>query len=187
MAALSLVVVDDDTAKRCLLLRRFDDGETAYQQALALAYHPASTATAHAGIFRQLGMVAQGQRRLQRAACYCRRALHLMLEHGDRHGAATTYHEFGSLMRRAGRYGESLDYYLNVQPILAAAGDGGHSVCIALRNLARLWHGWGDDVVVAGTAEVMGQPPDAVRAFFEQVPADDSTDPGPPGAPPTID
>jgi len=116
-------------------------------------------------------------------------ALEMFIEYDDRHNAGKTYLQLGELMHRAdtGRYAESLDYYLNALPIFAEAGDGGHSAGIAVRNLAHLWHAWGDDAVVARTAEVMGQPPDAVRALFEQIPPEDPTAPDATATPPTID
>ncbi len=122
--------------------------------------------------YQDLGNMAQDQGRLDDAAGYFRQVPEIWLAYRDRHGVATIYHQLGIVMARGRRHAESLDYYLNALPILAEAGDGGHSVGITLHNLARLWRAWGDDAVVARTAEVMGQPPDDVRAFFERVPAE---------------
>ena len=121
---------------------------------------------------QELGNMALDQGRLDDAEGYFRQALEILLACRDRHCAAMIYHQLGIVMARGRRHAESLDYYLNALPILAEAGDGGHSASIVLHNLAHLWRAWGDDVVVARTAEVMGQPLGDVRALFEQVPPD---------------
>ena len=155
---------------------RFDEAAGYYRQALDIFVEYSDQENA-ARVHHQLGNVAATQNRLDEAEDNYRQSLALKLAHGNRHGAATTYHALGNLMRQTGQYAESLDYYFSALPILAEAGDGGHLASIALTNLARLWRAWGDDVVVARTAEVMGQPPAEIRALFEQVAPDYPTAP----------
>jgi len=155
---------------------RFAEAVGYYRQALDIKLQYGDRHGA-ASTYHQLGSVAEEQRRFDEAAGYYRQSLDIKLEYGDRHGAASTYGQLGNLMGRKGRHAESLDYYLSALPILAEAGDGGHLAGITLDNLALLWRAWGDDVVVARTAEVMGETPDAVRTFFEQAAPDDSTAP----------
>ncbi len=130
-----------------------------------------------ASAHHDLGRLADVQDQFGEAASSYRQSLDLNLRYGDRHGAAITYGQLGNLMFRTGRHAEALDYYLNALPILGEAADGGHLVMATLRNLARLWRAWGDDVVITRTAEVTGQTPAEIRAFFEQVPPLDHTTP----------
>ena len=128
-------------------------------------------------IYGRLGTVAGAQGQFDEAISYLRQSLEITLAYGDRHGAALTYGELGNLTRRTGRHAESLEHYLSALPILAEAGDGGHLTSITLRNLARLWRAWADDIVIARTGESTGQSPAEIRAFFEQVPPADPTAP----------
>jgi tetratricopeptide (TPR) repeat protein len=51
--------------------------------------------------------VAQDQRRFAEAEASCRQALDIFLESGDRHSAASTYHELGRVAQEQRRFAEA--------------------------------------------------------------------------------
>ena len=88
-----MVGVVDNIAKRQLLLKRYTEAEESYRRALGLAegltaqaMDARTKALGIAGIYHQLGYVAQEQRQWKQAEEHYQKALQLLIEFQDQHG-----------------------------------------------------------------------------------------------------
>ena len=82
-------------------------------------------------------MVAQEQRRFEQAEDYYRQALDLKLEFGDRHGAASTYHQLGVVAQEQRRFEQAEDYYRQALDLFLEFGDR-HSAALTYHQLGRV-------------------------------------------------
>ncbi|UGT59854.1 tetratricopeptide repeat protein [Nocardia asteroides] len=83
------------------------------------------------------GIVAQQQRRFDHAENYYRQALDLLLESGDRHSAASTYHQLGMAAQEQRRFDHAENYYRQALDLLLEFGDR-HSAAGTYHELGRV-------------------------------------------------
>jgi len=108
--------VVDDIASRQLLLKRLADAEAGYRKALELLEHnravPADTkGKGAAGIWHQLGAVAQEQRHWAQAEEYYQKALAINTEFNHRKAQANTYHQLGRVAEEQRHWAQAEEYY----------------------------------------------------------------------------
>jgi tetratricopeptide (TPR) repeat protein len=110
------VGVIDNIAKRQLLLKRYTEAETSYQKALALhlrirSFDEETSKKLSAGIYHNLGAVAQEQRQWVQAEQYYQQALQIYIESQDRHAQASTYHSLGIVAQEQRHWSQAEQYY----------------------------------------------------------------------------
>jgi tetratricopeptide (TPR) repeat protein len=110
------VGVIDDIAKRQLALKEYIAAEISYQKALALhlqitIFDEATSKKLSAGIYHQLGMVAQEQRQWKEAEQYYQQALQIYIEYNDRYAQASTYHQLGRVAQEQRQWEQAEQYY----------------------------------------------------------------------------
>jgi tetratricopeptide (TPR) repeat protein len=132
---LELVGVIDNIAKRQLLLKRYAEAEASYRKALDMLEINADSRTElksgiAAGIWHQLGYVAQEQRQWAQAEDYYRKALD-----NDRYSQASTYHQLGRVAQEQRQWAQAEDYY---------------------RKALALWIEFNDRYEQAGTSHQLG-------------------------------
>jgi tetratricopeptide (TPR) repeat protein len=125
---LELVGVIDDIAKRQFLLRRYAEAEASYRKALDILESNADSRAElkggiAAGIWHQLGIVAQEQRQWTQAENYYRKALALFIEFNDRHSQAGTYHQLGRVAQEQRQWAQAEDYYRKALAICVEFND----------------------------------------------------------------
>ncbi len=153
------VGVIDDIAKRQLLLKQYVPAEASYQKALALLLDNKGLDTGtigkvSAGIYHQLGMVAQEQRQWEQAEHYYQQALQIWVEYEDRYGQARTYHQLGMVAQEQRQWEQAHAYFLQALEIDVSYEDT-YSSDIDLRSLARLWQASGDEGIPGAVAAVL--------------------------------
>jgi tetratricopeptide (TPR) repeat protein len=105
---------------------QLDQAEQTYRKALAyLKDQPENdwTRTYIAGMYHQLGMTVYDRGRLDEADDWCRKALTISEELGDRPHMASTYHQLGNTAQRRGRLDEADDWYHKALTIEEDLGD----------------------------------------------------------------
>ena len=85
----------------------------------------------------KLGVVAKTQRRFAEAEASYRQALDIYLEFGDRHAAASTYHQLGTVAQEQRRFAEAEASYRQALDIFLEFGDR-HSAARTYNNLGRV-------------------------------------------------
>jgi tetratricopeptide (TPR) repeat protein len=108
--------VIDDIGKRQLLLKQYAAAKASYQRALSLlpglsSLEEREKAILSAGIYHQLGIVAQEQRQWTQAERYYQQALAIFIEFKDRHAQATTYHQLGIVAEEQRQWAQAEGYY----------------------------------------------------------------------------
>ncbi len=108
--------VIDDIAKRQLSLKQYKEAEKSYQKALNLVAHAQGIdeefrGKLKAGVYHQLGRVAQEQRQWQQAEQYYQQALQIYVEYNDRHSQAGTYHQLGMVAQEQRQWQQAEQYY----------------------------------------------------------------------------
>ncbi|BAL89598.1 hypothetical protein AMIS_43780 [Actinoplanes missouriensis 431] len=83
------------------------------------------------------GMVAQEERRFEQAEAYYRRSLELVLEFGDRHGAARTYHQLGMVAQEQRRFEQAEAHYRRSLELELEFGDR-HGAALTYHQLGRV-------------------------------------------------
>ena len=113
-----MVGVADNIANRQLSLKRYSEAEKTYRRALGLAegltaqaLDAKTKAVGIAGIYLQLGAVAQGQWQWTQAEEYCHKALEIFIEFKDRHKQARTYHQLGAVAQGQRQWTQAEEYY----------------------------------------------------------------------------
>lgn len=109
-----------------------------------------------AGIFHQLGNLAQEQRQWQQAEQYYQQALQIEIEYNDRYSQASAYHQLGSVAQEQRQWQQAGEYLLQALQIFVEYKDN-YTAGIALRNLARLWKASDDVNVRASIAKTLGK------------------------------
>src|SRR5260370_14422038 len=104
-----IVGVFDNIAKRYLLLKHYAEAEAAYQKVLSLwlenTYYDADRMRKlSAGIYHQLGWVAQEQRQFQQAEQYFQQALQIFIDFNDRYEQAGTLHHLGMVAQEQRKF-----------------------------------------------------------------------------------
>ena len=166
-----LVGVIDNIASRQLLLKSYAEAEKSYQKALKMhngliIFEEKQKAILGAGIYHQLGRVAQEQRKWEQAEKYYKQALEIKIEFNDRYSQASTYHNLGAVAQEQRKWDQAREYLLNALVIFAEFNDE-HSLGIALRNLAKLWQASHDETIPEAVAKVLGGTPEDVKKLFE--------------------
>ncbi|HKX30164.1 MAG TPA: tetratricopeptide repeat protein [Blastocatellia bacterium] len=110
------VAMADDIAKRQLLLKQYAQAESSYRKALSLAQGLSGIekelqAGDVAGIYHQLGMVAEEQREWEQAERNYREALSIKIEFKDRHSQAGTYHQLGMIAQKQRQWEQAERHY----------------------------------------------------------------------------
>ncbi len=105
-----LMAVIGDIAKRFLQSQHYASAETAYQKALTIA-QSAGEKPLIAGIYHQLGNVAQEQRHWEQANTYYQQALDIQIEFKDRSSQAQTYHNLGAIAQEQRQWKQANTYY----------------------------------------------------------------------------
>ncbi|GAB6039507.1 tetratricopeptide repeat protein [Endothiovibrio diazotrophicus] len=115
-ALLGLIGVADDVAKRYFLLKRYADAETAYGKAINLLesapqIEPKQAATGKAGMYHQLGRVAEARRDWDAAEEHYRKALAIKIDVNDRHAQASTLHQLGRVAEERRNWDAAEEHY----------------------------------------------------------------------------
>ncbi len=108
----------DNIARRQLLLKRYAAAEESYKKALELnkglkdqALDSRTKSIVMAGIYHQLGIVAQEQRQWTQAESYYQKALQIEIEFKDRYTQASTYHQLGWVAQEQRQWTQAESYY----------------------------------------------------------------------------
>jgi tetratricopeptide (TPR) repeat protein len=106
----------DDIAKRQFLLKHYAEAEASYRKALDILESNADSRTElkgriAAGIWHQLGYVAQEQRQWVQAEDHYRKALAIWVELNDHYEQADTYHNLGIVAQEQRQWAQAEDYY----------------------------------------------------------------------------
>ena len=106
----------DNLASCYLQLRRYEELAGAYMKALELVTGQTELpdelrAKGSAGIYHQLGRVAQEQRQWPEAEAYYKKALEIYIEFKDRYSQASTYHQLGIVAQEQRQWPEAEAYY----------------------------------------------------------------------------
>ena len=122
------VGVIDDIAKRQLLLKQHAAAGRTYRQALDILSQQSALAVEirekiRAGIYHQLGRVAQEQRHWAQAEQHYRQALALFVEFGDRYGQASTYHQLGMVAQAQRQWAQAEQHYRQALALKVEVGD----------------------------------------------------------------
>jgi tetratricopeptide (TPR) repeat protein len=115
-----------EQAQRQIDSGQLDAAEHTYREQLAMVEAQSASLQLQrpvAGIYRQLGIVAQDRGRLDEAADWYARSLAIFEELGDRQRVAISYQQFGSLAQDRGRLDEAADWYARSQAIFEEFGD----------------------------------------------------------------
>lgn len=109
------VGVIDGIAKRQFVMMQYKEAGEAYQKALAIhhdlkIFDEKTSKMLSAGIYHQLGAVAQAQRQWQQAEQYYQQALQIYIEYND-YGQAGTYHQLGTLAQDQQQWKKAEQYY----------------------------------------------------------------------------
>jgi tetratricopeptide (TPR) repeat protein len=109
-------VIIDNIAKRQLLTQRHDLAEASYRRALELfnnltTLDEETKAKGSAGIYHQLGRVAQEQRQWAQANAYYQQALEIYQEFKARYEQASTYHQLGRVAQEQRQWAQANAYY----------------------------------------------------------------------------
>jgi len=115
-SGVEFVGVLDNIAKRYLLLKRYPEAGEAYQKALTVYQNltdinEKQKAVSSAGIYHQLGMVAQEQRQWAQAEEYYRQALQIYIDFNDRYRQAATYHQLGTVAEEQRQWAQAEEHY----------------------------------------------------------------------------
>ncbi|MDM8558071.1 tetratricopeptide repeat protein, partial [Candidatus Parabeggiatoa sp. HSG14] len=110
------VGVVDNIAKRQLLSQQYTQAEQSYQKALSIwlnntSYNVDEIKQKSAGIYHQLGYVAQEQRQWQAAEQYYQKALAIKIEFKDKYSQASTYHQLGRVAQEQRQWQAAEQYY----------------------------------------------------------------------------
>jgi tetratricopeptide (TPR) repeat protein len=167
------VGVIDDIANRQRLLKRYTEAEASYQKALALhlrirSFDEETSKKLSAGIYHQLGMVAQEQRQWAQAEQYYQQALQIKIEFKDRYEQARTYHQLGRVAEEQRQWPQARDYFLIALETFVAYNDT-YSGTVVLRSLVRLWQVSGDGGLPASIATVLGVSPGEVETALREL------------------
>ena len=111
-----IVVVIDNIAMRYLLLKHYAKAEASYQKALSLClentYNDADRMRkVSAGIYHNLGIIAQEQRQGLQAEQYFQQALQIKIDFNDRHAQASTLHNLGWVAQEQRKFEQAEHYY----------------------------------------------------------------------------
>src|SRR5260370_288092 len=111
-----IVGVFDNIAKRYLLLKHYAEAEAAYQKVLSLwlenTYYDADRMRKlSAGIYHQLGWVAQEQRQFQQAEQYFQQALPIFIDFNDRNDHAGILHHLGMVAQEQRKFQQAEQYF----------------------------------------------------------------------------
>ncbi len=150
-----------DVANRQFNLKRYVEAELSYQEVLKLVSQlehldKKECSRLKAGIFHQLGNLAQEQRQWQQAEQYYQQALQIEIEYNDRYSQASAYHQLGSVAQEQRQWQQAGEYLLQALQIFVEYKDN-YTAGIALRNLARLWKASDDVNVRASIAKTLGK------------------------------
>lgn len=112
----TMMGVLDDLAKKYLHLKKYNQAERVYQQVIELhkriTYPDEQVAKrVEAGIYHQLGLVAEHQRNWNVAEKNYQKALQIKVEYLDRHSQAKTYHLLGTVTESQEKWEEAKKYY----------------------------------------------------------------------------
>ena len=155
-----MVGVIDNIAMRQLMLKRYREAEKSYQKALGLhegltSLDSRTKSIGKAGIYHQLGMVAEEQRHWAQAEEYYQKALQIKIEFSDRYSQANTYHNLGRMAQEQRQWEIARECLLKSLEIVVEFNDK-QGAAIALSSLARLWQSTADQRVLAGVGQLLG-------------------------------
>ena len=103
-------------------LRDFEAATVYYQKALNFREESEDFYKA-AGLYHNLGRIAQLQRRFEEAIDYSQKALKIYENVGDVYKAADEYHQLGEVAQEQRRYEEAITYSQKALKIYENAGD----------------------------------------------------------------
>ncbi len=108
--------VIDNIAKRQLLQKDYQAAEASYKKALNLLQQledidKKSRTRMKAGVYHQLGIVAQEQRQWDQAEHYYQQALQIKIDFDDRYEQAGTYHQLGIVAQEQRQWDQAEQYY----------------------------------------------------------------------------
>ncbi len=119
-----------------------------------------------AGIYHQLGIVAQEQRKWEEAQGYYEQALQIYVEYEDRYSQAGTYHQLGRVAQEQRKWEEARENFLQALQIFVEYNDG-YSGGIVMRSLARLQRASNDMHLVGEVASIIGWTSEKVEEWFQ--------------------
>ena len=149
----------DNIAGRQLSLKQYTTAEATYRRALSMFMGltflgEKEKAVMSAGIYHQLGMVAQEQRQWAQAEQHYREALTIYIEFNDRYAQARTYHQLGRVAQEQRQWQQAREYFLQSLVIFVEDIRTPIVVALALRSLARIWKASGDATLPATVAPI---------------------------------
>ncbi len=114
--SIEFTAVLDDIASRQLALRQLSAAGETYQKVLGLIETlqglPTQTrGQITAGLYRNLGQVAQEQREWTQAQVHYQRALEITIEFNDRYAQAGTYHQLGNVAFEQRQWAQAEQHY----------------------------------------------------------------------------
>ena len=116
-SGIEFVGVLEDIASRWLELKRYPEAEEAYRKALSihqklLDIDEKQKAVLSAGIYHQLGIVAQEQRQWAQAEEHYQQSLQIYIDFKNRYEQmGTTYHQLGIVSQKQRKWAQAEEYY----------------------------------------------------------------------------
>lgn len=152
------------------MLKQYAIAEKSYQKALSIflenkSFEPDDIKKLSAGIYHQLGRVAEEQRQWEQAENYYKQALQIKIDFNDRFSQASTYRQLGIVAQQQRQWEQARQYLLETLKISAEFSDQ-HVLSITLRTLARLWEDSGDKNLPAATAPILSSTPEEVTELL---------------------
>jgi tetratricopeptide (TPR) repeat protein len=137
-----MVAVSGNAALYYLKMKRYQEAEGRYQQALQAQQQrqdidEVTRRHGSATFLHQLGAVAQQQRQWRQAESYYQQALHIYEEYQDRHSQADTLHQLGRVAQEQRQWEQAEHYYQRALAIDEEYQDR-HSQARTLHQLGRV-------------------------------------------------
>ena len=167
------VTVIDNIARRQLHLKQYVMAEKSYQRAFAIllankSYDADAINKLRAGIYNQLGNVAQEQRQWEQAEQYYQQALQICIEYNDRYELAKIYYQLGTVAEQQQQWEQACDYSLRSLEIVITYDDPYHQRMV-LKSLARLWKSSSDANLPVAVAAILGTNGEETEKLFRDM------------------
>ena len=140
LSGYELAGVLEDIARRQLNLKQYTMAEASYQKVLRLVTQSEYMdkklrGKLQAGVYHELGRVAEEQRQWEQAEQYYQQALQIKIDFNDRYDQASTYHTLGGVAQGQRQWQQAEQYYQQALQIYIDFND--------RYNQAGMYHEWG--------------------------------------------
>jgi tetratricopeptide (TPR) repeat protein len=137
-----MVGIVDSIAGHQLSLKQYSEAEASYRRALGLTedliiLDKKNRGIGQAGIYHQLGRVAEEQRLWKQAEEYYQKALKTWINFNDIYRQASEYHQLGMIAEGQGQWEQAKDYYQKALKIYIDFNDI-HSQAKTIQNLGAI-------------------------------------------------